>query len=74
MKNSRVLRRSSNEEDPPTLLAAQFALSHVCWLIAYSLAGQLGATAGLPVVLLVHAGLTLKSVGLAAQLWPTPKF
>ena len=66
----RVLRRSSNEEDRPTLFAAQFALSHACWLFAYSLAGRLGAAAGLPVVLLVHALLTLASVGLAALLWP----
>jgi hypothetical protein len=66
----RVLRRSSNEEDRPTLFAAQFALSHVCWLLAYPLAGRLGAAAGLPAVLLVHAGLTLMSVGLAGRLWP----
>ena len=66
----RVLRRSSNEEDRPTLFAAQFALSHACWLFAYPLAGRLGAAAGLPVVLLVHALLTLASVGLAALLWP----
>jgi predicted MFS family arabinose efflux permease len=66
----RVLRRSSNEEDRPTLFAAQFALSHACWLIAYPLAGRLGAAASLPAVLLVHAGLTLMSVGLAARLWP----
>ena len=66
----RVLRRSSNEEDRPTLFAAQFALSHACWLFAYPLAGRLGAAAGLPVVIVFHAGLTLISVGLAARLWP----
>jgi MFS family permease len=67
----RVLRRSSNDEDRPTLFAAQFALSHACWLLAYSLAGRLGAAAGLPAVIVVHAGITLISVGLAARLWPT---
>src|SRR3546814_3143772 len=36
----RLLRRSSGADDRPALFAAQFALSHVCWLIAYPLAGQ----------------------------------
>src|SRR3546814_2350950 len=31
----RLLKRSSDEADRPALFAAQFALSHVCWLIAY---------------------------------------
>jgi MFS family permease len=39
----RLLRRSASSEDRPALFAAQFALSHVCWLIAYPLVGQLGA-------------------------------
>jgi predicted MFS family arabinose efflux permease len=39
----RLLRRSAAPEDRPALFAAQFALSHVCWLIAYPLVGQLGA-------------------------------
>jgi hypothetical protein len=38
-----LLRRSASSEDRPALFAAQFALSHVCWLIAYPLVGQLGA-------------------------------
>ena len=66
----RVLRRSSNDEDRPTLFAAQFALSHACWLLAYPLAGRLGPAAGLPAVIVFHAGIALISVGLAARLWP----
>jgi MFS family permease len=31
----RALRRSSTAQDRPALFAAQFALSHACWLIAY---------------------------------------
>jgi len=42
----RVLRRSSHAEDRPALFAAQFALSHGCWLIAYPLAGLMSATFG----------------------------
>ncbi|MFX7878714.1 MFS transporter, partial [Acinetobacter baumannii] len=43
----RLLRRSSGAEDRPALFAAQFALSHVCWLVAYPLAGQTGALGGM---------------------------
>ena len=39
----RLLRRSCHEVDRPRVFAAQFALSHACWLIAYPLAGWLGA-------------------------------
>lgn len=46
--SGRLLRRSASAEDRPALFAAQFALSHICWLIAYPLVGQLGARAGLP--------------------------
>ena len=42
----RLLRRSAHAEDRPALFAAQFALSHACWLITYPLAGRLGAAAG----------------------------
>lgn len=45
--SGRLLRRSATSEDLPLLFAAQFALSHVCWLIAYPLVGQLGARAGM---------------------------
>lgn len=31
--SGRLLRRSAREEDRPALFAAQFALSHACWLI-----------------------------------------
>ena len=42
----RLLRRSTGPEDRPEIFAAQFALSHVCWLIAYPLVGLLGAAFG----------------------------
>lgn len=31
--SGRLLRRSAHPEDRPTLFAAQFALSHACWLV-----------------------------------------
>ncbi|MDI3273724.1 MFS transporter [Pseudomonas sp. MDT1-16] len=53
--SGRLLRRSSHAEDRPALFAAQFALSHACWLITYPLAGWLGA----------NISLTASFVGLA---------
>lgn len=66
----RLLRRSTGEDDRPTLFAAQFALSHLCWLVTYPLAGWLGAAAGLPAGFLVMGSLAV-AAGLAAWLlWP----
>jgi predicted MFS family arabinose efflux permease len=67
----RLLRRSSGEGDRPALFAAQFALSHVCWLIAYPVAGQVGARFGIPAALMALAGLG--AVGLALALWRWPQ-
>ena len=66
----RLLRRSSNSEDRPTLFAAQFALSHVCWLIAYPLAGQIGALSGFGVAFAVCAALAAAGAGIALLIWP----
>ena len=68
--NGRLLKRSSADEDRPALFAAQFALSHVCWLVAYPLAGQIGARFGMAPTFLVLAGLAALGVGLALWLWP----
>ena len=67
----RLLRRSSNAEDRPALFAAQFALSHVCWLVAYPLAGQVGAQHGMGAAFAAATGLALLGVGLAFMLWPS---
>jgi hypothetical protein len=66
----RLLRRSAHEEDRPDLFAAQFALSHACWLFTYPAAGWLGPAIGLPATLAIHAGLALLAALLAARLWP----
>ena len=66
----RLLRRSSAEPDRPALFAAQFALSHVCWLIAYPVAGQIGARAGMSAAFLCLAAMAGVGVVLAALLWP----
>jgi predicted MFS family arabinose efflux permease len=66
----RLLRRSSHEEDRPALFAAQFSLSHACWLIAYPLVGWLGARVGTAPALLAMTGLAATGVFAAAFAWP----
>lgn len=66
----RLLKQSSSADDRPSLFAAQFALSHVCWLLAYPLAGQIGARAGLGAAFAAAAGLALLGVVLAVMVWP----
>jgi MFS family permease len=68
--SGRLLRRSANPEDRPALFAAQFALSHACWLVAYPLAGWAGATLGLPTTAIMLAALAAVAVGIALAVWP----
>lgn len=66
----RLLRRSAHPGDRPALFAAQFALSHACWLLTYPLAGWVGAALGLgPTFLLLAAVATFGVLG-AVRLWP----
>jgi MFS family permease len=66
----RLLRRSSHEEDRPALFAAQFALSHACWLVTYLVAGVVGNEIGLLWTFGLLALLVVVSSGLALRLWP----
>jgi H+ antiporter protein len=57
--SGRLLKRSAHAEDRPAVYAAQFALSHACWLITYPLAGWLitvfGPTTAFAVLALLAA-------------------
>ncbi len=66
----RIINRSAREADRGAVFAAQFALSHACWLVTYPLAGWVGAGAGLSVAALLLAGIG--AVGLVAvlRIWP----
>lgn len=66
----RALRRSSNAGDRPALFAAQFALSHACWLIAYPVAGLVSAEVDPGAAFLVLAGLCATGTVLALVIWP----
>lgn len=65
-----LLRRSAQAEDRPAVFAAQFALSHTCWLIAYPLAGQVGARSGQQTAFFALAALAACGVVAAVWLWP----
>lgn len=67
---ARLLRRSAAAADRPALFAADFALSHACWLLCYPLAGWVGATAGLPAALVALAVITAGAGVAAIRLWP----
>lgn len=67
----RLIRRSAAPVDRPALFAAQFALSHACWLLTYPLAGWAGAGAGLTTTFGVLAAVAAFSVAVAAIAWPS---
>ena len=66
----RVVIRSATPGDRPAYFSAQFALSHLCWLIFYPVAGQLGTHIGIEATAWVLAGGVVAFTGLAAMLWP----
>lgn len=70
MPSGRLLRRSSHPEDRPAVFAAQFALSHACWLLTYPLAGWLGARIGIPMTFLVLAVIAAAALVAAFLVWP----
>ncbi|MFD0278182.1 MFS transporter [Kitasatospora sp. NPDC127111] len=65
----RVLRDAVAPADLPAAFAAQFSLSHGCWLLTYPLAGRLGAAAGLPGAATVLAVLALAAGAAAVRAW-----
>ena len=67
----RVVNRSSSAADRPAYFSAQFALSHGCWLLAYPIAGQLGARFGIETAALIFGGAVLLFTIIAARAWPS---
>lgn len=68
--SGRLLRRSSLPEDRPAVFAAQFALSHACWLFTYPLAGWLGAHVSLSGTFATMAAIAAAAISSAFWLWP----
>ncbi|PHS72692.1 MAG: MFS transporter [Alcanivorax sp.] len=66
-----LLKQSCQPEDRPALFAAQFSLSHGCWLVAYPLAGWVGAEVGLIETFALLGSIALVSTALATRVWPS---
>lgn len=68
--SGRLLKRSAHAEDRPAVYAAQFALSHACWLVTYPLAGCLITVSG-PTMAFAALAL-LAGIGMISgiALWP----
>lgn len=67
--SARLLRRASTQANRPAVFAAQFSLSHACFIVTYPLAGSLGAQLGLPTIALVLAGIAAAAAVLAHVAW-----
>ena len=68
--SGRLLKRSALPEDRPAVYAAQFALSHACWLITYPLSGWLITVAGPAVAFLSLAVLAGAGLAGGILIWP----
>lgn len=68
--SGRLLRRSAQPPDRPSLFAAQFAWSHACWLLFYPLAGWAGAHWGMSVTFALLGVAAALAVVLAWRVWP----
>lgn len=65
-----LLRRSSTESDRPAVFAAQFSLSHGCWLMTYPIAGWVVTAIGFTGGWLTLAAITILATITAGVLWP----
>jgi MFS family permease len=66
-----LLRSSSFETDRPSVFAAQFSLSHLCWLIGYPLAAWLGVQVGPVMAIVLMAGAAIIAIMATLVLWPS---
>ncbi|MFN7089062.1 MAG: MFS transporter [Allorhizobium sp.] len=66
----RIINRSARAADRGAVFAAQFALSHACWLVTYPLAGWVGAGAGLSFAALILAGIGALGLMAVLRIWP----
>ena len=65
-----LLRVSSNQTDHPSVFAAQFSLSHACWLFAYPLSVYLAAQIGVVDAMVFSAGLAAIAILVLLFVWP----
>ncbi|WP_170327882.1 MFS transporter [Ruegeria arenilitoris] len=70
--SGRLLTRSARPEDRPAVFAAQFTLSHACWLVLYPLAGWIMTTTNTATTLAVMSVVASPGLAAAALIWPRP--
>ena len=68
--SGRLLARSAHAQDRPAIFAAQFTLSHACWLLFYPLSAWLMAAWGAGAAMLALALLAAAGLIAAQRLWP----
>lgn len=68
--SGRLLKRSAHPEDRPAVFAAQFTLSHCCWLVTYPLSGWSMSHLGMGPSLLLLNGLAVLGLFYARRQWP----
>ncbi|WP_080796556.1 MFS transporter [Corynebacterium pacaense] len=70
--SARLLRRNSDQDSRPAVFAAQFSLSHLCFLLGYPLAGTFGAVVGLPAIAVLLSVIAGTGVIVTAREWRVP--
>lgn len=68
--SGRLLTRSAEPEDRPAVFAAQFTLSHACWLVLYPLSGWLMTRFGAAVVMTTITCASVLGIAAALIIWP----
>ncbi len=68
--SGRLLTRSAQPEDRPAVFAAQFTLSHACWLVLYPLAGWLMTRFGATVAMAGMVTAAILGLLLVLRAWP----
>lgn len=68
--SGRLLTRSTRPEDRPAVFAAQFTLSHVCWLVLYPLTGWIMTTTSTAAILGWMTLIAAPGVVVALVIWP----
>ncbi|WP_299662456.1 MFS transporter [uncultured Ruegeria sp.] len=68
--SGRLLTRSAHAEDRPAIFAAQFTLSHACWLVLYPLAGWMMTSFGASVAMAGMTAAAILGLVLVFRAWP----
>ncbi|MFI2477638.1 MFS transporter [Nocardia xishanensis] len=67
---ARLLRSQSDTDTRTAVFTAQFSLSHACFLLAYPIAGWVGAGVGQFAAVITLAIVATLAAATAAQMWP----